>query len=92
MIKASIVGATGYVGVELVRLLAQHPEVELVYLSSKSYEGQDIAALYPSLAGTIHKELVALDEAKFAAESDVVFTSLPHGASGEVIPRLYEAS
>lgn len=91
MIKASIVGATGYVGVELVRLLAQHPEVELVYLSSKSYEGQDIAALYPSLAGTIHKELVALDEAKFAAESDVVFTSLPHGASGEVIPRLYEA-
>ena len=88
MIKASIVGATGYVGVELVRLLAQHPEVELVYLSSKSYEGQDIAALYPSLAGTIHKELVALDEAKFAAESDVVFTSLPHGASGEVIPRL----
>lgn len=91
MVKASIVGATGYVGAELVRLLSQHPQVELVYLSSQSYEGKDIAALYPSLLGTVRKELVALDAEKFAAESDVVFTSLPHGASGEVIPKLYEA-
>ena len=62
MVKASIVGATGYVGAELVRLLSQHPQVELVYLSSQSYEGKDIAALYPSLLGTVRKELVALGE------------------------------
>ncbi|MGI5885208.1 MAG: N-acetyl-gamma-glutamyl-phosphate reductase [Candidatus Spyradocola sp.] len=91
MIKASIVGATGYVGVELVRLLAQHPAVEIAYLSSQSHEGEEISALYPSLMGTVQKELAALDPEKFAKESDVVFTSLPHGASGEVIPRLYEA-
>ena len=91
MIKVSIVGATGYVGLELVRLLSRHPQVELVYLSSQSYEGQDIAELYPSLKGTLSHELVALDVEKFARDSDVVFTSLPHGASDVVIPALYEA-
>ena len=91
MIKVSIVGATGYVGLELVRLLSRHPQVELVYLSSQSYEGQDIAELYPSLKGTLSHKLVALDVEKFAEDSDVVFTSLPHGASDVVIPALYEA-
>lgn len=91
MIKVSIIGATGYVGVELVRLLAQHTDVELVYLSSQSYEGQDIADLYPSLKGTISKKLVAMDVESFARDSDVVFTSLPHGASDVVIPQLYDA-
>lgn len=91
MVKVSIIGSTGYVGLELVRLLSRHPEVELVYLSSQSYEGQDIADLYPSLKGTLSHKLVAMDVEKFAADSDVVFTSLPHGASGTVIPALYEA-
>jgi len=91
MIKVSIVGATGYVGLELVRMLSGHPEVELKYLSSQSYEGQDIADIYPNLKGCISHKLVALDVEKFAKESDVVFTSLPHGASDVVIPALYEA-
>lgn len=91
MVKVSIIGATGYVGLELVRLLAGHGQAEFVYLSSQSYEGQDIADLYPSLKGTISHKLVAMDVEKFAADSDVVFTSLPHGASDVVIPQLVDA-
>ena len=51
MIKASVIGATGYAGVELVRLLAGHPDVEIAYLSSQSHEGEEISDLYPSLKG-----------------------------------------
>ena len=55
MIKASVIGATGYAGVELVRLLAGHPDVEIAYLSSQSHEGEEISDLYPSLKGTLKK-------------------------------------
>ena len=91
MIKASVIGATGYAGVELVRLLAGHPDVEIAYLSSQSHEGEEISDLYPSLKGTLEKKLAALDVETYAKESDVIFTSLPHGASGTVIPALYDA-
>lgn len=91
MIKASVIGATGYAGVELVRLLAGHPDVEIAYLSSQSHEGEEISDLYPSLKGTLEKKLAALDVETYAKESDVIFTSLPHGASGTVIPVLYDA-
>ena len=53
MIKASVIGATGYAGVELVRLLAEHPDVEIAYLSSQSHEGEEISDHYPSLKGTL---------------------------------------
>ena len=61
MIKTSVIGATGYAGVELVRLLAGHPDVEIAYLSSQSHEGEEISDLYPSLKGTLEKKLAALD-------------------------------
>jgi len=49
MIKAAVLGATGYVGQELVRLLAQHPEVELSALSTQSYGGKNITDVFPHL-------------------------------------------
>lgn len=90
MIHVSIIGATGYVGLELTRLLSQHPEVRLVHLSSHSYQGQQMEDLYPSLKGVLQHTLCGLDVEAIARDSDVVFTSLPHGTSGEVIPQLYD--
>ena len=84
MIKASVIGATGYTGVELVRLLDKHEQVELKYLTSQTYEGQEYASVYPNLAGYCTKECVAGDISKIVAESDVIFVALPHGHAVEV--------
>lgn len=88
MIKASIIGATGYVGLELVRLLSAHPEVCIHHLSSQSYAGRRMEEVYPSLAGVLSREITAMQAKETGESSDVVFTALPHGASGEVIPQL----
>ncbi|MBR5236379.1 MAG: N-acetyl-gamma-glutamyl-phosphate reductase [Clostridia bacterium] len=90
MVRVGILGATGYAGSELVRLLAQHEGVTLTLLTSKSYEGQKISEIYPALRGVCDLTLKAPDPALAAAECDVVFTALPHGASKEIIPKLYE--
>ena len=90
MIKVSVLGATGYAGVELVRLLCGHKDVEIKYLVSKSFAGQKLSEVYPNFSGKYDFELCDLDVDKVAGESDVVFTALPHGASKEVIPLLYE--
>lgn len=79
MIKVGIVGVTGYVGIELLRLLQQHPAVTIVKVFTESYAGQEIAAIYPHLAGltSIRGEQLDLDVIK--KNCDVVFVSLPHG-------------
>lgn len=78
-IKAGVIGATGYAGVELVRLLAAHPIAQVTAVSSVSYEGKMLAEVYPAFAGTA--PLVLQDEDAVIAASDVVFASLPHGLS-----------
>ncbi len=85
MIKAGIIGATGYVGVELVRFLLAHPHVSALALSSVSFEGQNIADIYPNLRGQLRgKTDGILGDAETAVEkSDVVFTALPHGIAEE---------
>ncbi len=90
MVRVGILGATGYAGSELVRLLAQHEGVTLTLLTSKSYEGKKISEIYPALRGVCDLTLKAPDPAEAAATCDVVFTALPHGASKEIIPKLYE--
>ena len=77
MIKAGIIGATGYAGVELVRLLISHPEVEISAVSSVSFTGKKLSDVYPSLYGICDMTLVNEDEV--IENSDVVFASLPHG-------------
>ena len=78
-IKVGILGATGYAGVELVRLLLRHPNVTLAAVSSVSFEGQSISDVYPALRGICDMPCVTADEA--VAVSDVVFAALPHGLS-----------
>ncbi len=89
MIKVSVLGATGYAGIELVRLLAGHPEVQLTHLISHSFVGQSISDVYPNFKGILNKPCEELNIDAVAADSDIVFTSLPHGTSKEVIPALY---
>lgn len=84
MIKAGIVGGTGYTGVELLRLLAQHPEVELVAITSRKEAGSRVDALFPGLRG--HVALAFTQPGTSALEHcDVVFFATPNGvAMGEV--------
>ena len=89
MIRVSVLGATGYAGVELVRLLCSHKEVELSCIVSKSFAGKKISEIYPNFKNILDKELDDLDVDFVAENSDLVFTALPHGASKEVIPALY---
>ena len=90
MVRVGILGATGYAGSELVRLLMQHEGVELTMLTSKSYEGQKMSEVYPALKGVCDIVLSSPEPEKVKENCDVVFTALPHGASKEVIPKLYE--
>lgn len=87
--KCSIIGATGYAGVELVRLLDAHPHAELSHLVSKSYAGKTIDQIYPHFTKTFTHTLVDMNLEKIANESDVIFTALPHGASADVVATLY---
>jgi N-acetyl-gamma-glutamyl-phosphate reductase len=75
--KAGIIGATGYAGAELVRLLSGHPKVEKLYLSSVSFEGDQIEDIYPNFFGKVSYKLLTAE--KVIASSDVVFAALPHG-------------
>ncbi len=85
MIKAGIIGATGYTGAELLRILSRHPAVELVGISSQTYNGQNFAGIFPSAANFSDLVLEAQDAASMAERCDVVFTALPHGVSMEVV-------
>lgn len=91
MIKAGVLGATGYAGIETVRILSNHPMVKITYAASKTYAGKKISDVYPNLKNVCDILLTEVDTAKIKEKCDVVFTALPHGASKEVIPSLYEA-
>jgi N-acetyl-gamma-glutamyl-phosphate reductase len=76
-VKAGVIGATGYAGAELVRILAGHPEIDEMILSSVSFEGDNIENIYPNFLGRISRKLQKAEEV--VAASDVVFAALPHG-------------
>lgn len=83
--KISIVGATGYTGAELLRILASHPAAEVLYITSESQPGTSINEVYPHLTRFYDKALASLAELdKIAVESDVIFIGLPHGHAMEV--------
>lgn len=84
-IKASVAGASGYAGLELVRLLVRHPEVELVTLTSEASRGKRISDISPSLKGWADHELAALTP-DIAVNCDVLFLALPHTTAMEFVP------
>ena len=90
MTKIAIAGATGYGGIELMRWLTGHPAVELTYLSSESYAGQELHDIYPHLP-ELDLTLQAWDPAAAAQVADLIFLALPHGKAMECVPALLAA-
>ncbi|MBI2874041.1 MAG: N-acetyl-gamma-glutamyl-phosphate reductase [Firmicutes bacterium] len=86
-IKVGVVGATGYSGAELVRLLLSHPGVELVFATSEQQAGKSLRQALPHLGGPhdLRLQLRPLDPAALAGEAEVVFLCLPHGVSMDAV-------
>ncbi|MBM15272.1 MAG: N-acetyl-gamma-glutamyl-phosphate reductase [Nitrospina sp.] len=90
MIKVGIAGASGYTGLELIRLLANHTKVKLSVLTSETYQNNSIADVFPSLNGIIDINLQSLDSQALQS-CDVVFLALPHTAGMDLVPQLMES-
>jgi N-acetyl-gamma-glutamyl-phosphate reductase len=89
MIKVGVVGGTGYTGVELLRLLAPHPEVELQAITSRGEAGTAVSDMFPSLRG--HVDLKFEDPAKVdLSRCDVVFFATPNGIAMQQAPALLQ--
>lgn len=90
MIKIGIVGGTGYTGVELLRILATHPEAQLTAITSRKENGLAVAEMYPSLRGRVNVAFSAPEKARLT-ECDVVFFATPHGVAMAQAPELLAA-
>ncbi len=88
MTRVGIVGATGYAGAELVRLLAGHPEVNLTFLTSRQYAGVPFHEIYPAFTGIVDLTCEAYEPDAVCDKSDIVFTALPHQLPMSIIPEL----
>lgn len=91
MIKAGIIGATGYSGQELVRILCSHPDVELVALTSRKNNGVPYAQLFPAFAKKVALKISEMNIELLAKSCDVVFVALPHAEAQDVVSRAYES-
>ena len=88
-IKVGIVGGTGYTGVELLRLLSRHPQIELAVITSRGNDGLPVADMFPSLRGVINLAFTAPDE-KVLSNCDVVFFATPNGTAMTMVKALLD--
>jgi N-acetyl-gamma-glutamyl-phosphate reductase len=90
MIKVGIIGASGYTGEELARILALHPQVELTVATSRQYAGRKLADIYPNLRQIVDLtvEDVVLDD--LVKRADLFFTAVPHQTAMGIVPQLLE--
>ena len=88
-IRVGILGASGYTGAELIRLLINHPDVEIVLLTADRHAGKPISAVFPHLFGLDLPNLIKIDEVEWAGlETDFIFCALPHGTTQEIVAGL----
>lgn len=88
--RLGIIGATGYVGAELARILCGHEGFEITLLTSQSFAGKPFSQVYPAFRGLLDLPCRALDLDEAAAMCDIVVTALPHGVSSVTVPQLLE--
>jgi N-acetyl-gamma-glutamyl-phosphate reductase len=87
-IRVGVIGATGYAGAELVRILSGHPDVTMVALTSRQYAGRRFDQVYPSMTGWVDLECEAYDVEAVSARIDVAFLALPHKLPMALVPDL----
>jgi N-acetyl-gamma-glutamyl-phosphate reductase len=87
--KVGIVGATGYTGAELLRLLLHHPEVEVTALTSQKYAGVPIDQVFPSLMKSLELKCEELTVGQISKKTDFIFTAVPHKTAMETVPLFY---
>ena len=87
-LKASIIGVTGYTGLEQLRLLLAHPNVDIAYLTSRQHESEEIGKVYPHLAH-LDLKITNTDHETVAKNSDVVFLALPHKTAQDVVAAIH---
>ncbi|MBI3997196.1 MAG: N-acetyl-gamma-glutamyl-phosphate reductase [Candidatus Omnitrophica bacterium] len=92
-LKVAIAGATGYAGEELIRILLQHPSIQLTHLAASAKWDRPVALadVFPRFAGQLDLSVESLDPARLASSCDVAFLALPHGVSMDVVPILLKA-
>lgn len=90
-LSIGILGATGYTGAELIRLLHGHRDSRITYCSSRQYNGKRISEVFPFLQGSFDIELEDFDEAAIKDRCDVVFSCLPHGTGMDFISRIADS-
>ncbi|TDI99841.1 MAG: N-acetyl-gamma-glutamyl-phosphate reductase [Candidatus Dadabacteria bacterium] len=88
--KVAVLGASGYTGSDLLRLLLVHPNVEITHLTAEKHAGKMISDVFPHLKGFLDLELKPLKPKSIPKDIDIVFAALPHGTSAKVIKELYE--
>ena len=89
-VKVSIIGATGYTGKELIKILLNHKEVELVHLTSCTYAGENINQIFPEFLNKLDKKLIDHNIELSTPNSDLIFTALPHTVSMDIVPTLFK--
>ncbi len=90
--RVAVFGASGYTGLELLRILLRHPRFELALVTSEQHAGEPVADAYPSLRGLVDLRFTAsADAARLAREVDLAFTALPHAASAPTVAALRKA-
>ncbi|MDP2645501.1 MAG: N-acetyl-gamma-glutamyl-phosphate reductase [Desulfobacterales bacterium] len=92
MIRVGIIGATGYTGAELVRILCGHPEVELTVLTSRQYIHQKFDQIYPAFAGRVDLICEEYSAGSVCERADFVFIALPHQLPMKIVPELLKRS
>jgi len=89
--KVAVVGASGYTGLELLRILLRHPEFEIAAVTSEQRAGRDVGDVFPALRGRIDLRFEAVDPAALAGRVELAFTALPHAASARAVAALRDA-
>lgn len=91
MLNVGIVGASGYTGVELARILAGHPEVRLTVATSRQYAGKSLAEVFPNLRKRVDIVCENLDAEQLVERADFFFCAVPHKTAMDIVPRLLQA-
>ena len=90
MMKVGVIGASGYAGGELLRLLLPHPEAEVTIATSRRFAGEYVYMIHPNLRGITPLKFTPMDNATLVEECDVVFCATPHGVSQNFVPELLD--